>query len=192
MKKLYATVIGEELPRAKIVVDHFHVIKDANFRLEEARKIEEGAVKKKISKWPLLKGREKLTPRQKAFLAELCQAYPGLSEFYWAKEELRAMYLCRTKEQARVKLNAIIENLALSYDAEANRWARSLKAWREYILNYFDNKTTNAFTEGVNTKIKMIKRLSFGFRNIEVYIKKMILAFVPFTLLWAATYHTFC
>lgn len=62
-------------------------------------------------------------------------------------------------------------------DAEARRWAYTLKRWREPILNYFDNKTTNAYTEGCNTKVKMLKRISFGLRNVEVYVGKMMLAF---------------
>jgi len=55
---------------------------------------------------------------------------------------------------------------------KAVRWANTPKRWRQPILNYFDNKTTNAYTEGFNTKIKIQERLSFGLRNIEVYTKK--------------------
>ena len=40
-------------------------------------------------------------------------------------------------------------------------------------------ETTNGFTEGCHTKIKMMKRVSFGFRNINNYIAKMMLAFIP-------------
>ena len=55
----------------------------------------------------------------------------------------------------------------------------TLKHWREPILNHFDNHTTNGFTEGYNTKIKMLKRISYGLRNVEVYWRKMLLGFVP-------------
>jgi len=54
-----------------------------------------------------------------------------------------------------------------------------LKYWREPILNHFDNHTTNGFTEGCNTKIKMLKRISYGLKNVEVYWRKMLLGFVP-------------
>jgi len=60
------------------------------------------------------------------------------------------------------------------------RWPESLEyAWDRYILNYFDNRTTNAYTEGIHTKIKMIKRVSFGFRNVHVYIRKVLLSLFP-------------
>jgi len=54
-----------------------------------------------------------------------------------------------------------------------------LRRWREPILNHFDNGTTNGFTEGCNTKIKMLKRVSYGLKNVEVYWRKMLLGFVP-------------
>ncbi len=38
----------------------------------------------------------------------------------------------------------------------------------EPVLNHFDNHTTNGFTEGCNTEIKMLKRISYGLRNVEV------------------------
>jgi transposase len=51
------------------------------------------------------------------------------------------------------------------------------------ILNFFETGITNAYTEGVNTKLKLIKRTGFGFKNKEVYIKKALLAFTPFIIL---------
>jgi transposase len=54
-----------------------------------------------------------------------------------------------------------------------------LKRWREPILNYFEDNTTNAYTEGCNTKVKMLKRISFGLRNVEVYVRKVMLGFLP-------------
>jgi len=73
----------------------------------------------------------------------------------------------------------IILNLKSAEDAEMIRWGNTLKHWRDPILNHFDNHTTNGFTEGCNTKIKMLKRVSYGLRNVEVYWRKMLLGFVP-------------
>jgi transposase len=70
-------------------------------------------------------------------------------------------------------------NLKSADDAELIRWSNTLKHWREPILNHFDNHTTNGFTEGCNTKIKMLKRISCGLRNVEAYWRKMLLGFVP-------------
>lgn len=58
-----------------------------------------------------------------------------------------------------------------------------MERWSPYILNFFDNRTTNAFAEGIHTKIKMIKRVSFGFRNVDIYIRKMLLCILPLAVL---------
>lgn len=76
-------------------------------------------------------------------------------------------------------LNNIIINLKSSDDGELIRWGNTLKRWKEPILNHFDNRTTNGFTERCNTKIKMLKRNSYGLRNVEVYWRKILLGFVP-------------
>ena len=79
-----------------------------------------------------------------------------------------------------------------SDDAAIYQWSKTLKHWGSYILNYFDRKTTNAYTEGSHTKIKMIKRLSFGFKNIDIYIRKMMIAFIPIAYLGGIIWHTVC
>jgi len=47
------------------------------------------------------------------------------------------------------------------------------------MLNYFHERTTNGFTEGCHTKIKMLKGVSYGLRNVDVYWREMFLEFVP-------------
>nr|WP_286977460.1 transposase [Acetomicrobium sp. UBA5826] len=69
-------------------------------------------------------------------------------------------------------------NLKASDVAELRWWGNTLKRWRQPILNYFDNRTTNAFTEGCNTKIKMLKRFSFGLRDATIYTRKVLLGFL--------------
>ena len=47
---------------------------------------------------------------------------------------------------------------------------------------------SNGYTEGVHTKIKLLKRISYGFRNREIYVRKMLLAFLPLAWLTATPY----
>jgi len=49
---------------------------------------------------------------------------------------------------------------------------------RKTILNYFHERTTDGFTEGCHTKIKMLKGVSYGLRNVDVYWRRMLLKFV--------------
>ena len=169
-------------PLAGVVVDPFHVIADSNKRMDEARRIEQdvyGKRKVQIPKKIFLVGREKLSEERRQKVDELLDRYPGLKGFYWAKEKIRELYRQGSREEATKLLDNVIFNLKSADDAELIRWANTLKRWREPILNHFDNYTTNGFTEGCNTKIKTLKRISYGLRNVEVYWRKMLLGFVP-------------
>jgi transposase len=107
------------------------------------------------------------------------ERYPGLKGFYWAKEKIRELYRQPGRADATKLLDNVIINLRSADDAEIVRWGNTLKHWREPILNHFDNHTTNGFTEGCHTKIKMLKRISYGLKNAQVYWRKMLLGFVP-------------
>ncbi len=169
-------------PLARVVVDPFHVIADANKRMDEARRIEQDIHRKRrvqIPKKIFLVGREKLTDEKKQKVDKLLDNYPGLKGFYWAKEKRRDLYQQSGRGEATRLLENIIFNLKSADDAELIRWGNTLKHWREPILNHFDNHTMNGFTEGCNTKIKMLKRISYGLKNVDVYWRKMLLGFVP-------------
>jgi len=182
MKEAFRKAANKLFPEASVVVDHFHMIADANKRMDEARRIEQDVRHKgkvRIPKKIFLIARENLSDRGRQKVDELLKTYPNLKGFYWAKERLRDVYRARDKNEAAKLLDLIIMNLKASDDAELYRWGNTLKRWRQPILNYFDNKTTNAYTEGCNTKVKMLKRISFGLRNVEVYTKKIMLGFLP-------------
>jgi len=78
-------------------------------------------------------------------------------------------------------LNYLTYSTGIAYDP--------LKSNLEDILNYFNKKTTNAFTESCHTKVKLLKRISFGLRNHQVYVEKLELGFVQPKLL--TTTHTY-
>jgi len=194
LKESFLAALEQELPAADVVADHFHVIQDANRRLDENRRLEQEMQKRRWigKRWWFLMGRERLDDKHRKQLGVLLDRYPTLKEFYWHKERLREFYQSKNKEEATAALSRIILNMECSDDAAVNQWGRTLKRWRKYILNYFNHKTTNAYTEGANNKIKMIKRMSFGFRNVQIYIRKMLIAFIPVALLWGLNYPTVC
>jgi transposase len=190
MKRGYRNVIKKELPQAKVTVDKFHVIAYANKNLDEVRSIIIG--KSYHVRKILFKGQEKLNDKEKIkleMLFEKFQQFPSLYQAYFIKEKLRDFYRLKNKSEARKKLDVIIIHCETSRSRYMKSFGKTLFRWKENILNYFDNFQTNAFTEGVHTKIKMIKRISFGFRNIDNYIAKVTLAFIPFLML---IQHTIC
>ena len=178
-KESYLKVVRKELPKALVIFDHFHLIQDANRRLNETRKLEQSETRVKLRRWPLVKNAEKLTARQMSQRDEMLQRYPTVAAQYWVKENLRDLYRSSDWEQARKKLALILANCESAEDAETVRWGRSLQRWQPEILNYFKVRITNGFTEGCHTKVKMLKRLSYGFRNVQVYLRKILLGFLP-------------
>jgi len=104
--------------------------------------------------------------------------------FYVTKERLREMYRAKTKEEASKQLRLIISTLESTDDGELISWGRTLSRWDEYILNYWNNKSTNGFMEGIHNKMKLIKRISFGFRNKQVFIQKIMLSVLVASLIF--------
>lgn len=175
----YRSTLRAELPGARIVADRFHVIADANKRLDETRRLEAAAAGEVLPRWPLLKGEERLTPRQVTQLAELRRRYPTLAEQHWIKERLRELYHAPDRRAAEARWTHLLVVMEASDDAAVLLWARTLRRWRKEILGYFELPITNGFTEGCHTKIKLLKRLSYGYRNVQVYLRKMLLGFLP-------------
>lgn len=186
MKQSYLKAIEAELPNAKIVVDKFHVIKEILRQMEDMRKILQSLNVKnyrRINRFLLLKNRERLNQEEISRLNDVFKRYdkfPTLKECYLIKERVRKMYKSKDREVAEKELNLIllsIENYSVGKIKEIHG---TLSRWKPYILNYFENRTTNAFIEGCHNKIKLIKRTSYGFRNFQNYVMKITLAFLPF------------
>lgn len=190
MKAAFVHAVCEQLPGAKVVIDHFHVIQDANRRVNEARKIEDDVQEKLKGNGPrrinwrvLVTAREHLKPNQEELLAKYLSWYPAVATFYACKESLRDMYGSSSKQIAGRRLEKLIAQMKGSEYPELWIWARTLSTYREYILNYFDHHTTNAVTEGLHRKFKLIQRTAYGFRNPEVYVRRIMLACLPLVML---------
>lgn len=183
MSRDYFRTIARELPQAKIVVDAFHVIADANRRITELRTAIQKRDKVNLPKRLFDKSKEHLKPNEVVSLNEINKAYPELLSLWRFKEELRRIYKIPNSTLAEISFNAMVNRMKLSKYESVKYWLRTLMRWQKEILAYFDNFTTNGYTEGVNTKLKTIKRLSYGFRNIDNYIRKAMLAFLPIGLL---------
>jgi transposase len=182
MRRMFLYSAKEHLPKAKVTVDKFHVIAYANKAMDEVRSI---IVPKRKVRRLLFKGQERLSDKERIKLDGIFKEfkmYPSLYQAYFIKEKLRSFYRLRDKKEASRQLANIIMFCEESKSRYVKAIGRTLVFWREYILNYFNNYSTNAFTEGVHTKIKMLKRTSFGFRNIDNYIAKILLGFLPFVL----------
>ena len=194
LRSSYRPVIEKILPQAILTADRFHVGLLARRALDDIRTIvqDEASGSRINLKKILWKNGDQLNENEQVKLATIFKKYenfPVLKEAYIIKEQIIQMYYTHSEEEALKRFKNIIMLLETSSDScYLATMRRTLKKWKIPILNYFKYRTTNGFTEGCHTKIKMMKRVSYGFKNIDNYIAKMTLAFLP--LIWILNYHT--
>jgi len=162
------------LPRAKVVVDKFHLIQHVNDALDKVRsRLQGGRWKEGKSRelfkrrYTLLKGIENLTDRERLNLTELFSMHPELREAWCLKESFRQWYKTVTRSEAEIKLGALEKTIMTGTLPEFKHLLPTLRKWRQEILNYFDYRITNGFAEGKNNRIKTIKRMAYGYRNLD-------------------------
>ena len=170
----YFDVVKGHLPKAKIVIDRFHVQTHLNDALTKVRrKIQKDLTDEqkeaiKGSRWLLVKNKEHLTEEEKKKLSEVFLACPLLKKYHHAKEQFREIFEeVDSRDYAGKKINKWIENIHQENLFHYGTFIKTLQNWKQYILNYFISKTTNGFVEGLNNKVKLIKRIGFGFTNFE-------------------------
>lgn len=189
MTNKHLRLIESYFPNALVVIDHYHVIACSLRHLQKIRTTLQSARKISIPiKKELDKNREDLSKFEKKKLTKYFKLYPELFEAYLVKERMRSIYHIVKHEEAKEQLEILTLELIKSKESELKEFGRTLANWRDEILNYFKCKITNGYTEGLHTKCKLIKRKSFGFRNVETYIRKLILGLLPFALLWGYTH----
>ena len=190
----YRTVVEKMLPQAALTADRFHVETLARRALDEIRTVvQEDGLGRRVNLKKLLWVNGDTLDEQEKIKLELAfkkyENYPVLKQAWIIKEKIIFMYRASSEQEAEERFKHVMMLLETpDYSHYLTAMRGTLKKWKRPILNYFKNKTTNGFTEGCHTKIKMIKRVSYGFKNINNYIAKITLAFLP--LIWILNYHT--
>lgn len=167
--------ILENFPNATTVIDKFHVIKHANEAVDAVRKEE---VKTnpllKQTKYIWLKNEENLTDAQLTKKQALSKKRLKTGRAYQMRITLQDIYeYCKTKEEAEPLLKKLVSWMKRSRLEPMKSFADLIRNHWDEILNYFDNRYTNAILEGMNSIIQNIKCRARGFRNDE-YFKTMI------------------
>lgn len=182
----YTLAVKAKLPQARIVVDRFHVMKNLNHGLTLARReIQRTAsneVKEQLkgSRWLLVKNQHDLNEKQRAKLESLYQVSPELKTCHQLKEQFRMIFETITdRGKARTALLRWIKQVEKQSVTALHSFLVTLKNWFELILNYFVERWTNAFAEGVNNKIKLIKRRAFGFTNFDHFRLRILVECAP-------------
>lgn len=171
----YYQAVVEALPkRVKVVIDRFHVMKQLNDALTKCRRELQRTIDSKDERdelkglrWVLVTNESNLDEEQKAKLAELYKKCPELKTCHKLKEDFRTIFEEETsRTKAKKKLDAWKRRARRTGLKSMEGFRTTLDNWEELILNYFSSgKITNGVVEGLNNKIKLIKRRAYGYRN---------------------------
>jgi transposase len=161
-----------------VVADRFHVAKLYRKCLDTLRKKEMRRLKKELPEkeykkfkgvmWMLRKNRADLNEEEKNTLSELFKHSPSLGLAYVFSSTLTNIFEEKlSKEDARDKLTAwigIVRNSSLNC---FGTFLSTLTSRMDEIANYFIGRKSSGFVEGLNNKIKVIKRRCYGLLNID-------------------------
>lgn len=170
----YDQAARNKLPHAEVVVDRFHVMKQLNSRLTQLRTAYQKGLSAearsvvKGSRWLLVRNRCELSPSEEARLSNILELCPELRTLYLLKEEFRCIFeKVRHRQKAERFLSAWILKANLTGDKYLAKFVTTLRNWWEEILNYFIERITNGFVEGLNGALRAIVRTAFGYRNFN-------------------------
>ncbi len=178
MSTAYIKAVSENLPKAKIVFDHFHVIKLFNDKLSKFRRklfnttlCSAKRAVMKGSRWLLLTAQEKLEtkPNYVKRLGCALELNKPLATVYYMKEDLRHLWDWDDKKAASWHLNSWIEMALSSGILMLEKFAKTLINHKEGILSYFDHRISTGPLEGTNNKIKTMKRQAYGYRDVDFF-----------------------
>ncbi|PIE80528.1 MAG: ISL3 family transposase, partial [Candidatus Delongbacteria bacterium] len=112
---------------------------------------------------------------------ELTKINENINKAMILKEEFRMFYEAKNQEEANKILSNWIEECNESKLKPFIKLARRLNRWKDGLLEYFKNKISNGISEGINNKIKVIKRRSYGFYDMNYFFLKILMAtgFLP-------------
>ncbi len=191
--KGYKSLAIELMPNVQVVADRFHVMLQVNKELDGERKKEKRAAVKKLnqtklpeekikqerilagiksSKYPLLKNEVNLSEEQESKLIEVKNVSPTLDMMHKLKEEFRKIF-----EKHQSWLDGLFQigiwlSKAKKYFPDSYG---TVVRWLDEIIAYFDNRTTSGVVEGINNKLKLIKRSGYGFTNFENFRVRCLL-----------------
>ena len=180
MSAAFFASVSDNVPDAVIVFDHFHVVKLMNDALDNVRRdayrdLKDEDVRKAIkgTRWLLLSNSEDLKGRDK--LDAALQLNRPLFDAYYLKEDLRQIWMQLGKEEAEKYLVDWAERMRTTGNKHLVKVANTVSAFRSGILSWYDHRISNGKVEGINNKIKVLKRVAYGYRD-EEYFKLRLFA----------------
>ena len=126
------------------------------------------------SRYLLFKSESKWTEKQKQRAIILFEKYPDIKQAYDLSQRLSWIYQkTEDKTIARTRLALWIEKVRQSGFKSFNTISNTINMHYENILNYFDNRSTNASAESFNSKIKAFRAQFRGVRDVAFFLFRL-------------------
>jgi len=182
----FTEAVREELSHARIVIDRFHVARAYRDGLDNLRKQELGRLKKELpdveykqlkgSMWALRKKPADLNTEERRTLRLLFRYSPKLKQAYDLRQQLTAIFdQPNSPTSAKTKIRTWIKRVARSELRCFDKFINTLGCWWEEIINYFVNRDNSGFVEGLNNKLKVLKRRCYGLFNPKHLFQRIFL-----------------
>jgi transposase len=182
MSPAYIRAVRDNIRGAVHVFDHFHVLKLFNDKLSAFRRqlfhqlTAHGQKLLKGTRWLLLKNPENLDPQKKERqrLERALRLNEPLALVYYMKEDLRQIWLQPSQHAARLFLEDWLARARVAGIAMLEQFADTLHQHQEGILNYYKYAISTGPLEGTNTKIQLMKRQAYGYRDHAFFKLKIL------------------
>lgn len=175
----YWKAVRDNLPRAAVVFDKFHVVKLVNERLDEVRRQlvrqAEQDLKADIkgTRFLLLSRRNNLSPEKMYALDAALRANQPLFMAYYLKEELLLLWAQPTAKDMRDFLKSWCRRALETGLAPFRSLVKTLRSRRKGILEWFRHPINSGRMEGINNKVKVMTRSAYGYRDEAFFILKL-------------------
>jgi len=175
LSNTYRNIVTRHFPNAKIVADRFHVVRLINHHFLKVWQLIDPKGRKNRGLLSLMRRHEyNLTPKQKVKLKSYFDSIPPMEGIYTFKQELSMLMLNKqiNKKKAKVlipKFLNMVNELKYSKLEPMVTLGNTLESWSTEIVRMWRFTRTNSITEWFHTKMEMISRRAYGFRNFENY-----------------------
>lgn len=175
MNAAYASTAKKFLPNVDVVFDRFHVVALLNTAIDEIRRDQQakcnaiGLKAIKGMRFLLLKNYEELDRGGQRGLDCLLAVNQPIALAHAMKEQIRLFWTKPTVQEGAGFLACWILNAVETGIKEMGKVGKTLLRNWQGLVNYFKHPISNAKTEGINNKIKTMKRQAYGFRDMEYF-----------------------
>ena len=186
MNSAYDLEVRMHCPNAEVVYDLFHVVAKYGrevidrVRVDEANRLRDDKPARRVvktSRWLLLRNRENVPAEQAVQLDELLAANRALLTVYLLKDDLKQLWHYRREAWARKAWKSWKRRAMRSGLQPLRHFARCLEPYLQGILAHCRWPLGTNLVEGINNKIKVIKRMAYGFRDDAYFFLKIRAAF---------------